>query len=372
MKNFILNYNNVLFLTRGKTLKTVARITLAPGMILAEDIFSGNGEKLYSKGVKLDTRAIERIARHNIMAVTVMEDVDFASTHTEKIRLSSEFKKFHSKYYECVPAFRKIIDDMVATPSVPPINKLMAIYVQLTQLAPTGQHLLDYLVNIPPDMENMIYEHMLNSGLIASVFASWLNMSKEDTFTLIQCAFFYDIGKLRLPIELLYKPSKLTDLEFETIKTHTLLGFELLNECKLTGSIARSSLMHHERVDGSGYPSHLKLEKIDKFAQYIAIIDSYEAMSAPKTYRNSLNPFQIIANFEKDGYLKYDKDKLQDILYHIAESQVDLTAKLNDCREGIIIHINNNKISRPLIRLQDGSILDLSTEPDSIEIQTIY
>lgn len=353
-------------------MKTVARIVLAPGMILGEDVFSSTGEKLYSKGVKLDTRAIERIARHNIMAVTVMEDVDFATTHTDKIKLSSDFKKFHDAYYESLPAFRTIVDNMVTSNTRPPIDKLMAIYVKLASLASTGELLLDYLVNIPPDVDNMLYEHMLNCGLIASVFAAWQNMSKADMFTLIQCAFFYDIGKFKLPVDLLYKPSKLTDIEFETVKTHTLLGFELLNNCEMNGAVARSALMHHERVDGSGYPSHLKLEKIDMFAQYIAIIDSYEAMSAPKTYRKSLNPFEIIANFEKDGYIKYDKNKLQSILYHIASTQVDLTARLSDGREGIIIHINNNQISRPLIRLQDESIIDMTSIPDSITIETIY
>jgi len=351
-------------------MKTVARIVLAPGMVLGEDVFASNGEKLYSKGVKLDSRAIERIARHNIMAVTIMEDVDYATTHTDKIRLSSEFKKFQTAYYENLAIFRGIVEDMVTKQTTPPINKLMEVYVHLASNAATGELLLDYLLNIPPDVDNMIYEHMLNSGLIGSVFATWQNMSKVDMFTLIQCAFFYDIGKFKLPTDLLYKPSKLTDLEFETVKTHTLLGFQLLNDCGMNGPVSRAALMHHERVDGSGYPSHLKLEKIDSFAQYVAIIDSYEAMSSPKTYRKALNPFQIIENFEKDGYIKYDKDKLQSVLFHIASSQVDLNVKLSDGREGIITHININHISKPLIRLQNDSLFDLSTS--NVKIDTIY
>jgi len=351
-------------------MKTVARIVLAPGMILAEDLFGNNGDKIYSKGVKLDARAIERIARHNIMAVTIMEDVDFATTHTEKITLSSEFKKFHMAYYEQLSVFREIVENMVTSKTKPPIPKLMSVYVKLASLAKTGDLLLDYLVNIPPDVDNMLYEHMLNCGLIASVFASWLNLSKIDMFTLIQCSFFFDIGKFLLLTELLYKPSKLTDLEFETVKTHTMLGFDRLNDCGMSGDVARAALMHHERVDGSGYPSHLKLEKIDNFSRIIAIIDSYEAMSAPKTYRKALNPFEIIENFEKDGYLKYDKEKLQSILFHIASSQVDLNVKLSDGQEGIIALINNTHISRPLIRLQDESLLDLNTS--NLKIETIY
>ena len=353
-------------------MKTVARIVLAPGMILGEDILSSSGEKLYSKGFKLDTKAIDRIARHNIMAVTVMEDIDFATTHTERVKLSDDFKKFKKIYYECVPEFRSIIDDMVINKNKPGIDKLMAIYVKLASNAKTGENLLDYLVNIPPDVDNMVYEHQLNAGLIASVFATWLNMSKQDTFILIQCSFLYDIGKFLLPLDLLYKPSKLTDIEFATVKTHTLLGNDLLVECGLEGPISRSALMHHERVDGTGYPSHLKAEKIDTYAQYVSIIDAYEAMSAPKTYRHPLNPFEIISAFEKDGYIKYDKDKLQSILFHIASSQTGRIAQLSDNREGEIVLANTLYPSRPLIKTSKGDIIDLHTEPDTVTINAIF
>lgn len=353
-------------------MKTVARIVLAPGMILGEDVYTNSGEKLYSEGTKLDSRAIERIARYNIMAVTIMEDIDFATTHTERVKLSDDFKKFKTLYYQCVHEFRDIINSMVTMKQPPAIDKLMGIYVKLASSCKTGETLLDYLVNIPPDVDNMIYEHLLNSALIASVFATWIGMSKMDMFTLIQCAYFYDIGKFRLPMELLYKPSKLTDFEFETIKTHTLLGHDILVECGLDGVIAKAALMHHEKVDGSGYPSKLKLEKIDSYAQYIAIIDAYEAMSAPKTYRHPLNAFEIIANFESDGFTKYDTDKLNTILFHIAQSQMGLRAKLSDGREGDILLINSAKISRPLIKADDGNLIDLSAEPSSVKILGLY
>ena len=353
-------------------MKTVARIVLAPGMILGEDVYTNSGEKLYSQGTKLDSRAIERIARYNIMAVTVMEDIDFAKTHTERVKLSDSFKSFKKTYYECVLEFRNIIDAMVTRKTPPPMDKLMGIYLKLASGCKTGEILLDYLVNIPADIDNMVYEHMLNSALIASVFATWMGMSKVEMFTLIQCGFLYDVGKFRLPMELLYKPSKLTDFEFETIKTHTLLGHDLIVECGLNQAIAKAALMHHEKVDGSGYPSKLKLEKIDSYAQYIAIIDAYEAMSAPKTYRHPLNPFEIIANFEKDGFTKYDTDKLNNILFHIAQTQMGLTAKLNDGREGDILLINSTKISRPLLKAADGALIDLSAEPSSVKIVALY
>lgn len=351
-------------------MKTVARITLKPGDMLGEDVISNHGEKLYSAGTKLDLKALDRLARHNIMAVTIMEDIDFAETHTERVKLSDDFKQFKRVYYECLPTFRAIIDSVVKVRIAPDLNQLMAVYVKLASQAKNGDVLLDYLRNITPDMENMLYEHQLNCGLIASVFAAWQGMSKQDMFKLIQCGFLYDIGKFLLPSELFYKAGKLTDEEFDQMKTHTTLGHDLLSEVGMSGPIALSALQHHEKGDGSGYPDKLNVGQIDDYAQYCAIIDSYEAMSAPKTYRYPLNTFEIIANFEKDGH-KYNQFKLNSILYNIGKSQLGLHAKLTDGREGEVILINQLKISRPMIKDINGNLIDLATLPADVTVFTL-
>ena len=352
-------------------MKTVARITLKAGDILGEDILNSQGERIYAKGTKLDLKALDRLARYNVMAVTIMEDIDFAETHTEKVKASDDFKNFKNVYYECVPVFRKIIDNLVIDHTTPPIDQLMGLYIKLASNAPTGDKLLEYLVNIPPDMENMIYEHMLNCGMIASVFGNWLGLSKQELFMFIQCGFLYDVGKLCLPKELIYKPSKLTNEEFDLMKTHTTLGSDLLSEVGLGGTISKCALQHHEKGDGSGYPNHLTIGDIDNFAQYMSIIDAYEAMSAPKTYRFPLNVFEIIANFQKDA-VKYNKIKLEAILFHIASTQLGLHAKLNDGREGDVIFINNLNCGRPMLRDENGIIIDLNNEPETIYIYALF
>ena len=352
-------------------MKTVARITLKPGDMLGEDVFSYHGEKLYSAGTKLDPKAIARLTRHNIMAVTIMEAIDFAETHTERVKLSEDYKQFARVYYECLPHFRAIIDSVVKVRIAPDLNQLMGIYVKLTSQAKNGDMLLDYLRNITPDMDNMLYEHQLNCGLIASVFASWQGMTKEETFKLIQCGFLYDIGKFLLPSDLFYKAAKLTDEEFEQMKTHTTLGYDLLTEVGMGGPIALSALQHHEKGDGSGYPNKLNVGQIDEYAQYCAIVDAYEAMSAPKTYRYPLNTFEIISNFEKDS-AKYNKFKLNSILFNIGKSQLGLHAKLSDGTEGEVILINPVNISRPMVKDINGNLIDMTTLPPEVVIYALF
>ena len=165
-----------------------------------------------------------------------------------------------------------------------------------------------------------------------------------------------------LPQDLIWKPSKLTDMEFELMKTHTLQGYNLLKDQDLDESILLATLEHHEKCDGTGYPSKLKEDQINLFAKYIAIIDAYEAMTSARTYRQSLVPFQVIENFERNERF-YPSIILRNILLHIANSQVGLTVRLSDERLAEVILINQRNLSRPLVKCGD-EVIDLVKFPD--------
>ena len=348
-----------------------ATIALKPGMELGEDVYNFKNELLIPANTVLDETHIKKISRHSIMCVTIKEDVDYATTHFEKVRLSKEFKKFEPVYNEYLSKYKAIMIGFVTNGITFHISQLMEIYRAITDYVPDDEHLLDYLYNMLPSEDDLTHAHCLNSALIAGVFAKWLNLNEEDTDILIKCGFLYDIGKLKLPTELIWKPDKLTDLEYTKIKTHTFMGFEMIESLNLDPHVGKAALMHHERCDGSGYPSMLRGDKIDRFAKYIAIIDSYEAMTSARMYRQSLHPFQVIANFEKAGFLIYEESILRPILSHIAATQMGLNVRLSDDRLAEIILINQRFLSRPMLRMSDGTIIDLSAEPN-LRIEAIF
>lgn len=352
-------------------MKTIARMALKPGMVLGENVLNYKNELIFPIDTVVDELVIAKLARHSIMCVTVKEEIDYATTHFEKVRLSTEFKYFEVTYNDCMPIYRKLMTDFVEQKAPVRINRLMELYVKISSCAKNGEQLLDFLYNMLPSEDDMTHAHCLNSALIAGVFGTWLGLKKEDIFLLIQCAFFYDIGKLKLPHDLIWKPSKLTDLEFTQMKTHTMLGFDLLKDMEVSDHLLKATLQHHERCDGSGYPSKLRGDKIDIFAKYIAIIDSYEAMTSARTYRQSLNPFQVIANFEKSGFDKYDASIIRPILSHIAHTQIGFSVRLTDDTEAEIASINEKYLSRPVLRSKSGEQIDLSVLPE-LDIAAIY
>lgn len=352
-------------------MKDIARMALKPGMEIGVDIKNYKGEVIVPARTIVDNNVINKLARHSIVCVTVMEEIDYATTHFEKVRLSKGFIDFSKVYNNAMPKYKEIMQKFVFEGVPFQMDELIHIYEDITSTLEKPSYLLDYLYNMLPTEDDLTYAHCLNSGLLAGLFASWFSLKKEETLLLVQCGLLYDIGKLKLPNELIWKPGKLSQLEFEKIKTHTFLGFQLLQNMPINAHVLNAALMHHEKFDGSGYPSKLHDVQIDLYARYIAIVDAYEAMTSPRTYRQSKNPFEVIAIFEKDAF-KYDTDLLKPFLYRIANHLIGMNVMLSNDQVAAVIMVNPWHLGRPLVRvIDDGSFIDLAARRD-ISIRNMY
>ena len=351
-------------------MKDIARMALSNGMEIAKDVLTPTGEVLVKAGTKVTEYTIQKLNRHNIMVVTVMEDIDYAVTYFEKVRLSTNYKEFEAAYNEAIPKYKSIMMNFVENNVPIPVEQLMEIYNSIVSVVPKQDKILDYLYNMLPSEDDMTHAHCLNSALIAGIFGTWLCLKPEEIEILVQCAFFYDIGKLKLPYDLIWKPGKLTPVEFAQIKTHTILGFQMIQDLPIDENILKATLSHHERYDGSGYPSKLHDVQINKYARIIAIIDSYEAMTSARTYRTSKHPFQVIEIFEQDE-IKYDMEILTPIMYRLANHMVGLKVLLSNDIKAEVIMVNQAMMSRPLLRDDNTTFIDLSTRKD-LNILGIY
>ena len=152
--------------------------------------------------------------------------------------------------------------------------------------------------------------HSINVMAFALGFAFSLNYSQDEAKLLGLSALLHDVGKTKINTDILTAPRRLTDEEFEEMKSHTTIGYNILRNCKFNnGDISLSALEHHEKLDGSGYPNNKT--KINQAAQIIGIIDCYEALTNDdRPYRKSMEAFstlkQIIGKDVKSG--KFSKD----------------------------------------------------------------
>ncbi len=219
-------------------------------------------------------------------------------------------------------------------------------------------------------IEDSIHAHSLNVALIARRIGRWLKFDGNELDNLTLAGLLHDIGKAKIPADLLNKPGKYTDEEFALVKQHPQFSYDLLADLPLDNHIKMAALSHHERCDGSGYPSGLTQNDTDDYAMIIAIADVYDAMTAARSYRAPLCPFQVIDNFEKDGLSKYKPQFILTFLSHIANTYQNNRVMLSDGRAANIVMLNNNRLAKPIVQLLDGTCIDLSTEP-SLHIQSL-
>ena len=205
-------------------MKVITKMELQPDMVLGEDIQDQN-HVIYPAGTTVTPQIIEKLKRYNLVCVTIMEDIDFATTHYEKIRFDSNFKAFERAYPIFLAEYKLAMKQLLVMGRKPADIFLLTIYQELYYYITSGSVLLDYLYNLMPSEDELTYTQGLNAALLAGTFADWLSMSEEEKNTLILCGFYYDIGKLQLPYELLWKPGKLTEEEFKIIKTHPVVGY---------------------------------------------------------------------------------------------------------------------------------------------------
>lgn len=137
--------------------------------------------------------------------------------------------------------------------------------------------------------------HSFRVARYTTMLAKEMGYDEETVEKYYRIALLHDIGKIGIPPEVLNKPGKLTEAEFEIIKSHTSLGYEALKDISIMPELAVGAQAHHERPDGRGYPNHLKGEEIPRVAQIIALADCFDAMYSNRPYRRRMNFDKVVA-----------------------------------------------------------------------------
>lgn len=368
---------------------------LQPGMVTAEKIYTNRGQMVMDANTTLTPELISKLSYYSIRNVSINEsdDTPVEQTHNTKdsekssaaqehkaeaptlsraanpsyaqrVKAQPEFMKFQIEYSKILNSLREIFDAIIENPKAPvDVQQILEDCSNLIAFCQTSVEMFDKLHNMRLN-DDSVYSHCLNVALIAMAMGKWMRFSPKDLELVVLCGLFHDIGKTSIPDEVLNKTSKYTDEEFEMIKQHPLFSYKLLKSLSMDDHVKKAALQHHERCDGSGYPQGLTTDEIDDFAHIIAIADVYDAMTAARSYRSPLCPFQVIDVFEKDGLQKYHPKYILTFLDRIANSYQRNRVLLNNGWSANIVMINPNHLTRPMLQLDDGSVIDMLSKPE--------
>jgi HD-GYP domain-containing protein (c-di-GMP phosphodiesterase class II) len=152
----------------------------------------------------------------------------------------------------------------------------------------------------------LVNGHNRRTTNLAMAIGKELDLGEEDVLILELSALLHDLGMLTMPEPLLEKTGPLSPEEFETIKTHTAKGAEMISGVSMLGKVIPSILHHHERFDGSGYPNGLSGEKIPKLSAIVSVADAFVAMTRDRPYRKKLNDDQAAEEIRKSSGIQFD------------------------------------------------------------------
>lgn len=356
-----------------------------PGMILAKDIMDFSGQILIAQDTVLTDRLISKLQFYHITNLKVYIDENSKPVHTShsetlkvipmgletnlsKIKKTKDYQNFRDDFYRHVERFQTYVNKVFTGDEPLEVESLLSSTYEVLANSRNVIHLFDML-NCMHEYDDSTYSHCVNVSLICHIFGKWIHLTKSENEILTLCGLFHDIGKLEIPQSIIMKPAKLTDDEYNTIKTHTVIGYEMLKNKKIDQRIKNCALMHHERIDGSGYPQKLKDNKIDNFAKIVSIADVYDALTSKRVYRDPLCPFEVLSIFGKEGFTKYDPKYLVIFFEQMFQTYLTNTVRLSNGKEGKIIMINKHDLSSPVIQIGD-EFIDLSKDK-SLYIQAI-
>ena len=164
--------------------------------------------------------------------------------------------------------------------------------------------------------------HSTRVAKYSVMLAERMGYSGDKLEQLQYAALLHDIGKIGIPREIINKPSRLTDEEYEIIKTHPAIGGNILREISEIPDIAIGARWHHERYDGKGYPDKLKGDEIPEIARIIGVADAYDAMTSKRSYRDVLPQEVVLGEIEKGKESQFDP-RIAELMMELIREDID-------------------------------------------------
>jgi putative nucleotidyltransferase with HDIG domain len=184
------------------------------------------------------------------------------------------------------------------------------------------------------------HDHLMRVRVYVAELGKFMKLEPSQLQALHIAAFLHDIGKLAIPEQILNKPGKLTPEEFEKIKTHTVVGADILERVKFPYPVVPIVRSHHEAWDGSGYPDGLKGEEIPIGARILTVVDCFDALASDRPYRKALPIEEAMAILKSKAGIQFDPAIVQLLEQHYPELETlarQRTSEMEPLRTDIFI-----------------------------------
>lgn len=319
---------------------------LKPGMTVARNVINSSGQILACIGARITTQYIQYLKELGVMSIYVSDEAgaeqEIVSSQSEIIseQLRIDTVRFVKDSFQDVTQFRRIDTSQVQKTVSRLLDEILARDSVLTSLADIRTH------------DDYMFGHSVNVCVMSLVTGITLGLDTEHLKELGIGALLHDIGKLYIPPNILSKPYDLEDWEYEEVKKHTSIGFELLQQYDdLTEPVMQVAYQHHERWDGQGYPQKRRGREIEEYARIVAVADIYDALMADRPYRSSYTLGQTTTIIGRLSGIHLDPDCVEALMSNLAVYPVGSLVELNTGSIAMVMSVNKTVPNRPIVKI---------------------
>jgi len=347
-------------------MKEIEVESLVIGDCLSKDVFNDLGNIILSQGTEITKRHIDYFVKHGIEVVFLDED-----DPKEHLLKKYENSAFNEKYAEMLNIYKQLFYQIKDKQLNFNANELQ------TALKPLIDHVVDdndvlQCIRNTEEGEDYHVKHAINVAILSSIIGKWLNLDEESIYQISLAGFLHDIGKSQVNQSVLFKVDDLTDEEIEMMQEHAKLGYDVVKDNPtISREVLAAILFHHERSDGTGYPSGLSEDQTPLFARIIAVADVFDAVTSDKVYKKKVSSFKAFSIIKDEGFRGLDPNISEIFLRNIANYFINNRVRLNDGRIGNVVYINKYALNRPLIKVNNDFIdLSMDYSIDIVEVLT--
>lgn len=344
-------------------MRLISTKVLKENMVIGRTIWNEAGHPLLQKNAVITEGIIQRLNSLNIKYVyiedSISNGIEIEETVTPEVRYKA-IKHIQNSFELVKKAKGKQASYLLDQQS----KTLSTIVNELLNVISNNNEML-MILSDAYIYDEYLYQHSFQVTMYSIAIAKELGYSYEDQRLIGIGALLHDVGKLVIPQEILKKPGKLTDEEFEEVKLHTRYGFDILrNLHSVSLLVAHCAFQHHERLDGSGYPRGLKGGEIHPYAKIIGVADVFDAITSNRVYRSKKLPSEALSIIEASSGIGFDERIVEAFKRIIVKYPNGTVLRLSDMRRGVVAKQNVNNAARPLIRVfeENNQVLSATYE----------
>ena len=336
-------------------------------MKLGKTIYASDGKVLLAEGQELKFHYISKLKEHGIFWVYIEDektkDIVVHDIVSEQMR------------YELITTIKDTMQKMKKKKALVDIRGVKGIINNMIDELLSHKNLVINLQDLR-SYDDYVYPHSVGVCILSLVTGIGLKYDELKLRDLGVGALLHDVGKMKVPPEVLNKPDKLTKDEWETIKKHTVWGFEMLrHQEELSLLSSHIAFQHHERCDGLGYPRGLSEELTIPFAKVVGIADVYDAITADRSYRKRFLPHEAMEIIQSVSGKQFDPGLVKKFFEHIAVYPVGTMVELNTGERGVVSKVITGFTFRPIVKVifdENGKELEEPYNRNLMEEFTVF